>query len=56
MYILPEDVHGAGETMPYELDVDIIKDCTNFKNEIRDVFEVIDKNCDQYPLVIKKVI
>lgn len=41
--------------MPYELDVDIIKDCTNFKNEIREVLDVIDKDGEAYPVMMEKV-
>lgn len=30
--------------IPYELDVDIIKDCTTLSKEIKDVFDIIDKD------------
>lgn len=41
--------------MPYELDVDIIKDYSNFKNEIREVIDVIDRDGDEYPVMMEKV-
>lgn len=56
MYVMPEDLHAIGEhTVPYELEVEIIKDCSNFKSDIADVFAIIDKECDQYPVTLKKV-
>lgn len=56
IFILPEDLHTIdATTVPYELDVDIIKDCSNFKNEIQEVFGVIDRNCDEYPVVMERV-
>lgn len=41
--------------MPYELDVDIIKDCSNFKNEIREVIDGIDKDGEDHPVMMEKV-
>lgn len=41
--------------MPYELDVDIIKDCSNFKNEIREVIDGIDKGGEDHPVMMEKV-
>lgn len=56
MYIMPEDLLAIGEhTVPYELEVEIIKDCSNFKSEIADVFAIIDKDDDQYAATLKKV-
>lgn len=56
MYVLPADVLNVSErTVPYELDVEIVKDCSNFSREIADVFDVIKANCDDYSLVLKKV-
>lgn len=56
IFILPEDLHTINDTtVPYELDVDIIKDCSNFKNEIREVLDVIDRDGDQYPIMMEKV-
>lgn len=56
IFILPEDLHTINTTtVPYELDVDIIKDCSNFKNEIREVLDVIDRDSDQYPVMMEKV-
>lgn len=57
VYVLPTDVHHVSErTVPFELDVEIVKDCSNFSREIADVFDVIKANCDDYSLVLKKVI
>lgn len=56
MYVMPKDLLTIGEhTVPYELEVEIIKDCSNFKSDIADVFAIIDKECDQYPATLKKV-
>lgn len=56
MYVMPEDVHFiTADTIPYELDVDIIKDCTNFKQDISDVFAILDKTDENYPKTLKKV-
>jgi len=40
--------------VPYELDVDIIKDCSNFKNEIREVLDVINRDGEEYPVMMEK--
>lgn len=56
MYILPNDLQSISpETIPYSLDVDIIKDCSSLKTEIRDVFNVIDKQRADYQNTIEKV-
>lgn len=56
MYVMPEDVHSiTADTIPYELDVDIIKDCTNFKQDISDVFAILNKTDENYPKILKKV-
>lgn len=56
VYVLPEDVHTVdANTVPYELDVDIVQDCSNFTYEIADVFDVIKTNCDDYAGVLRKV-
>lgn len=56
VYVLPGDVLNVNErTVPYELDVEIIRDCSNFSSEIADVFDVIKTSCDDYSLVLKKV-
>lgn len=56
IFILPEDLHTiSATTVPYELDVDIIKDCSNFRNEVREVLDVIDRDDDKYALMIEKV-
>lgn len=56
IFILPEDLHTINATtVPYELDVDIIKDCSNFKNEIREVLDVINRDSDEYPVMMDKV-
>lgn len=56
MYILPEDMHSITvETIPYSFEVDVIKDCSTLRSEISDVFNVIDKNSDQFDEIIRKV-
>ncbi len=56
IFILPEDLHTINTTtVPYELDVDIIKDCSNFKKEVLEVLDLIDKNGDAYPVMMDKV-
>lgn len=56
MYILPEDMHSISvDTIPYSFEVDVIKDSSTLRNEIRDVFNVIDKNNDQFDEIIQKV-
>lgn len=56
VYLQPADArHVTDCTVPYELDVDIVKDCSNFGSEIADVFNVIKKNCDDSALVLKRV-
>ena len=56
MYILPNDLQSISpETIPYSLDVDIIKDCSSLQTEIRDVFNVIDKQRADYQNTIEKV-
>lgn len=47
MYVMPKDLHSNfhdNNCLPYEIDVDIIKDCTNLKNDIRDVLLVVESN------------
>lgn len=54
--MLPEDVLNVeADTVPYELEVEIVQDCSNFTYEIADVFDVIKSNCDDYAGVLKKV-
>lgn len=54
--MLPEDAHNVeADTVPYELDVEIVQDCSNFTYEIADVFDVIKNNCDDYAGVLQKV-
>ncbi|XP_055376599.1 histone H2A deubiquitinase MYSM1-like isoform X2 [Condylostylus longicornis] len=49
IYVLPKDYNSNlnGIVSPYELDVDIIKDCTNFKYDILDVFDSINEMNDE---------
>lgn len=54
--MLPEDVHSLdADTIPYELEVEIVQDCSNFTYEIADVFDVIKSDCDDYAGVLRKV-
>lgn len=56
MYVMPRDLrHLSPDTIPYSLEVDIIKDCSNLKNEIDDILSVIDKNSDSYVEAVQKV-
>lgn len=42
---MPKDLtSNFQDGIPYELDVDIIKDCTTLSKEIKDVFDIIDKD------------
>lgn len=42
---MPKDLaSNFQDGIPYELDVDIIKDCTTLSREIKDVFDIIDKD------------
>lgn len=56
MYILPEDIHKDSiDIIPYGFDVEIIKDCTSLRNDIADVFNVIDRNSQNYVQTVEKV-
>lgn len=57
MYILPKDIHkDTIDIIPYGFEVDIIKDCSSLQNDIADVFNVIDRNSQNYVQTIEKVI
>lgn len=43
------------DIIPYGFEVDIIKDCTSLRNDIADVFNVIDRNNQNYVQTIEKV-
>lgn len=56
---MPKDLtSNFQDGIPYELDVDIIKDCTTLSNEIKDVFDIIDKDNNKELLekVYKKIL
>lgn len=57
MYILPEQLHleNTDDCIPYSIDVNVINDLTNFINEIRDVFDVIDRKDSTFPIILEKV-
>lgn len=56
MYILPKDTHkDTIDIIPYGFEVDIIKDCSSLRNDIADVFNVIDRNSHNYMQTIEKV-
>lgn len=56
MYVMPEDLrHLSSDTIPYSLEVDVIKDCSNLKNEINDILSVIDKNSVSYAEAVSRV-
>lgn len=56
MYILPKDINkDIADVIPYGFEVDIIKDCTSLRNDIADVFNVIDRNSQNYEQTIEKV-
>lgn len=56
MYVLPKDLHSiSNDTIPYGLDVDVIKDCSNLRNEINDIFSVIDQETDYFAETVRKV-
>lgn len=56
MYIIPKDVHkDTIDIIPYGFEVDIIKDCSSLRNDIADVFNVIDRNSHNYVQTIEKV-
>lgn len=56
MYILPKDIHkDTVDIIPYGFEVDIIKDCSSLRNDIADVFNVIDRNSQNYVQTIEKV-
>lgn len=56
MYILPKDIHkDTIDIIPYGFEVDIIKDCTSLRNDIADVFNVIERNSHNYVQTIEKV-
>ncbi|XP_031628199.1 histone H2A deubiquitinase MYSM1-like [Contarinia nasturtii] len=57
MYILPKDIHkDTIDIIPYGFEVDIIKDCSSLRNDIADVFNVIDRNSHNYVQTIEKFI
>lgn len=56
MYILPKDIHkDTVDIIPYGFEVDIIKDCSSLQKDIADVFNVIDRNSQNYVQTIDKV-
>lgn len=56
MYILPKDIHkDTIDIIPYGFEVEIIKDCTSLRNDIADVFNVIERNSHNYMQTIEKV-
>lgn len=55
MYIMPEDLH-TNDSFPYELQVDIVDDYVTFKEDVSDVFDVIDRNNESYSETLEKVI
>lgn len=56
MYILPKDIHkDTIDIIPYGFEVDIIKDCSSLQNDIADVFNVIDRNSQNYVQTVEKV-
>lgn len=57
MYILPKDMNkDTIDIIPYGFEVDIIKDCSSLRNDIADVFNVIDRNSHNYVQTIEKVV
>ncbi|KAJ6627761.1 Histone H2A deubiquitinase MYSM1 [Pseudolycoriella hygida] len=57
IFILPEHLHVINATtVPYELDVDIIKDCSNLKHEIREVLDVIDRESERCAVIMEKFV
>lgn len=56
MYVMPEDLQNfSSDTIPYALDVDVIKNCSNLKNEMNDIFSAIDRETDYYTEAARKV-
>lgn len=56
MYILPKDIHkDTIDIIPYGFEVEIIKDCSSLRNDIADVFNVIDRNSHNYVQTVEKV-
>ena len=56
MYIMPKDINkDTIDIIPYGFEVDIIKDCSSLRNDIADVFNVIDRNSHNYVQTIEKV-
>lgn len=57
MYIMPKDLHNKDtfDIIPYGFEVDIIKDCSSLQNDIADVFNVIDRQCQGYVQTIQNV-
>lgn len=56
MYILQKDLDkDTTDIIPYGFDVDIIKDCTTLRNDIADVFNVIERQGPRYVQTIEKV-
>lgn len=56
MYILQKDLHkDTTDIIPYGFEVDIIKDCSSLRNDIADVFNVIDREGPRYVQTIEKV-
>lgn len=56
MYILPKDLHNdAIDVVPFGFEVDIIKDFSSLRNDIADVFNVIDRNSQTYAQTIERV-
>lgn len=57
IYILPEQLHtdNADDCIPYSIDVSVINDLTNFINEIRDVFDIINRKDSSFPIILEKV-
>lgn len=54
---MPKDLHNKDtfDIIPYGFEVDIIKDCSSLQNDIADVFNVIDRQCQGYVQTIQNV-
>lgn len=51
---MPDDLHTV-DSAPYELPVDIIDDYITIKEDVSDVFNVIDKNHVNYSETLERV-
>lgn len=57
MFLLSKSLQNFSDThtIPYSLDVDIVKDCSNLRHEMNDILNVIDRTSNAYVDLIRKV-